>query len=128
MAKDTSYEAIHYAAFSIPLSLHLSLAQIFSSTSCSQIALVYVLPVMSETKFHNLRKPEVKLIVLHIPIFMFLDSRQEDKRLRAKWQQALPKFKLLLPSSGIKFWSVTVVPKYMNCATFSKVILAILML
>jgi hypothetical protein len=36
LEKSTSYEAPHYVVFSILLSLHLSLAQIFSSTPCSQ--------------------------------------------------------------------------------------------
>jgi hypothetical protein len=62
---------------------------------------------------------------LYILIFMFLDSRQEYKRLWIKWWQAIPEFSLLLISSGIKFWFVTVVPKYLNCGTFSKDLLAV---
>jgi hypothetical protein len=34
--------------------------------------------------------------------------------------QTLPEFNLLLISSWIRFWFVIVVPKYLNCATFSK--------
>jgi hypothetical protein len=41
--------------------------------------------------------------------------------------QALPEFNLLLISSWIRFWFVTVVPKYLNCATFLKHLSAIFM-
>jgi hypothetical protein len=68
-----------------------------------------------------------KIIVLYILIFMFLDSRQEEKRFRSEWWQALPEFKFLLISSWIKFWFVTVVPKYLNCVTFTNDLLAIFM-
>jgi hypothetical protein len=44
-----------------------------------------------------------------------------------KWWQTLPEFNLLLISAWIIFWFVTVVPKYLNCATFSKDLLAIFM-
>jgi hypothetical protein len=37
-----------------------------------------------------------------------------------QWYAALSEFKLLLISSWINFGSVTAVPKYMNCVTFSK--------
>jgi hypothetical protein len=40
-----------------------------------------------------------KIIVLHILIFTFLDSRQEDERFWTELQQALPEFNLLLISS-----------------------------
>jgi hypothetical protein len=62
---------------------------------------------------------------LQIVIFMFLDNRQEDKRFCTKWQQAIPKFNLLLISSWIKFWSLVVVFKCLNCTTFSKDLLAV---
>jgi hypothetical protein len=65
-------------------------------------------------------KTKGKIIVLYSLIFMFLDSRREDKGFWTEWYQVLPKFSLFLISSWIKFWFVTVVPKYLNCATFSK--------
>jgi hypothetical protein len=42
-----------------------------------------------------------------------------------EWKQALPEFNLLLISSWIKFWFVTLVPKYLNCDTFSRDLFAI---
>jgi hypothetical protein len=56
----------------------------------------------------------------YIPIFTFLGSRWEGKRIWTEWYQALPEFDLLLISSRIKLWFVTVVPKYFKCATTSK--------
>jgi hypothetical protein len=50
---------------------------------------------------------------LYILIFMFLDSRWEDN--------------LLVISYWIKFWFVTVVPKYLVSATYSKHLLPIFM-
>jgi hypothetical protein len=41
-----------------------------------------------------------------------------------EWQSNI---NLLLNFSWIRFWFVIVVPKYLNCATFSKYLLAILM-
>jgi hypothetical protein len=51
--KSISYEAPHYAIFSNLLSLRSSSVQIFSSTPCFQTPTIYVLPLMSETKFHT---------------------------------------------------------------------------
>jgi hypothetical protein len=63
-----------------------------------------------------------KIIVLYIQILTFLDSRRENKRHWTEWQQ----FSLLI-FSWIRFWFVTVIPKYLNCATFPKNLLAIFM-
>ena len=56
-----------------------------------------------------------KIIVLCILIFIFLDSKLEDKIFCTKWYQALPDFNLLLISSWIQFWSV---PEYFNSSAF----------
>jgi hypothetical protein len=56
-----------------------------------------------------------KIIILYIVIFTSFDSRREDKRLWTEWQKALPEFNLLLISSWIKFWFVTVVH---TCITY----------
>jgi hypothetical protein len=65
LAKNRSYEALHYAAFSNLLSLHIFSVEIFSSASCSQTPSVYVPPIMSETKFHAHKEsqPELQLCV-----------------------------------------------------------------
>jgi hypothetical protein len=78
-------EAPHYAVVSNLLSLHLSSVQIFSSTPCSQTPSVYVPPFMSETNFHTHTEPQAKIIALYILIFMFLDSRREDKGFWTAW-------------------------------------------
>ena len=52
-----------------------------------------------------------KIIVLCTLIFKFLDSKLKDKRFCIKRYQALPVFNLLLISSWIEFWFVTVVPQ-----------------
>jgi hypothetical protein len=69
-----------------------------------------------------------RIIVLYILTFTFLDSRWEDKWLETKQQQAFPEFSLLLISSCIQFWSVSVDPKYLNFVTFSNDPFAIFML
>jgi hypothetical protein len=78
-------------------------------------------------QFSHPYKTTGKFIVLHFPVFIFLDSRREDKRFWTELYQALSEFNLLLISSWIRFWFVTVVPKYLNCSTFSKDLLSIFM-
>jgi hypothetical protein len=116
LGREYSFEAPHYAVLSNLLSFYPSSIQIFSTPS-SRTASVYVPSLMSETTFHTY-KTTGTIIVLHILIFMFLDSRWEDKRFRTEWLQALPEYSLLLISSWIKFWLVTVVAKYLNCRMF----------
>jgi hypothetical protein len=65
--------------------------------------------------------------ILHSQMFTFLESRREDRRFWTEWLQALPEFTLLLISSKIKFWFVTVVPKHTNCETLSSSLLVIFM-
>jgi hypothetical protein len=47
-----------------------------------------------------------RIIVLCILIFMFLDSRREDKSFWSERHQALPEFSLLLIYSWIKLWFI----------------------
>ena len=61
-----------------------------------------------------------KIIVMYILIFMFLVSQLEDVRFCTQWQQAFPDFILLVISCWMEFWFVRVVPKYLNCSTFSR--------
>jgi hypothetical protein len=61
-----------------------------------------------------------KIIVLYILIFIFLESRLEDKTFCTEWLQAFPDFSPLLTSSSIQFWLHGAVPKYLNCTTLSK--------
>jgi hypothetical protein len=65
----TSYEAPHYEIVPILLLFHPSSVQIFFSATCSQIPSVYVLTLISETKFHTNTKLQAKLLFLYILIF-----------------------------------------------------------
>jgi hypothetical protein len=60
-----------------------------------------------------------KITVFYILIFRFFDMRREEKRF---WTE----YDVLLISSWMSFWFVSVVPKYLNFATFSNDSLAIL--
>jgi hypothetical protein len=71
----SSYEVPHCAVFSNVTPLHLSSVQIFSSALCSQSSSLNVRDQVS----HPYRTTG-KIVVLHILIFTFLDSRLEDKR------------------------------------------------
>jgi len=52
--------------------------------------------------------------------FMSLERKREDKRFWTEWYQAPLIFNLLLICSWMQFWSVVVVPKFLNFATFFK--------
>jgi hypothetical protein len=79
-------------------------------------------------KFRTHTKQLAKIVVLYIWIFIFFDSKLEDKTFCTEWQQAFPDFNLLLISSWMEFWFVRVVPKYLNCSTVSNDSLPICML
>jgi hypothetical protein len=50
--KSTNYGAFHYSVFSNFLWLPLSSAQIYSLISCSQIPLIFFLPLKRDSRFH----------------------------------------------------------------------------
>ena len=53
-----------------------------------------------------------KIVVLYILIFIFLESKLEDKWFWIEWQQAFADFNLLLISSWLEFWYFKIVLKY----------------
>ena len=59
------------------------------------------------------------IIFLYIRIFIFLDSKLENKRFCTEWYQAFPDFHLFLIYSWKEFSFVKVVSKYLNCSTLS---------
>ena len=61
-----------------------------------------------------------KVIILYILIFVLVDNKVTDKVFCTEWEQAFPKFNLLLIFSWMEFLSVRIVPKYLNCSAFSK--------
>jgi hypothetical protein len=73
----------------------------------------------------HLDRTKGKIIVFYNLAFMSVDRRWEDKMFWTEQQEALHDFSLLLISNWIKIWFVTVMPKYLNCITFSKYLLAI---
>jgi hypothetical protein len=69
-----------------------------------------------------------KVIDFYILIFKFFHRSPEDRTFWAEWHKALTEFSRLLISSWINFDLYTVVPKYLNCAIFSKNLVTIFML
>jgi len=92
------------------------LGQIFPSTPSA-----YIPPSTWATKFHT----HTQQAKLQLCISKFLDSKLEDKRFCTERLQAFPDFSLLLISSRIEFWFVTVVPQYLNSSTLSEELLSI---
>jgi hypothetical protein len=98
--------------------------RIRSSSLCSFLHPPVTYPSLAPCSSFNVRdqvshlyRTTGKIIVSYIVIFTFLDSRREDESFWTELCYALPELNLLLISSWIKFWFLTVVPKYLNCAT-----------
>jgi hypothetical protein len=65
-----------------------------------------------------------KILFLYILIFK-LKKWDEEAKDWTEWQQVSHESNILSDSSWMKFWFVSVVPKYLNLATFSKDLLVI---
>jgi hypothetical protein len=89
-----------YAILSSLLLFHPSRVQIFSSAPCSSLN---VTDQVSQSY-----KTTGKIKSFYIIIFRYLDSRREGRKIWTEWCQELPEFVMLLISSWIKFWFVTV--------------------
>jgi hypothetical protein len=76
----------------------------------------------------HLYKPTGKIIIPYmlVSFFFFLCPCSELENMPCtKWQQTFPEFNLILISLWMGFWFVTVLLKYLNYATISKNILAV---
>jgi hypothetical protein len=122
LAKSISYEAPNYAVSSKLLSLLPSSLQIFSSALSSQVPVVFVLLLMSETKFHTHKKPKKKYNFIYLNFYVFR-HRMRRQNFRTEWQQALPEFNHHLIFWWKKYWFVTVVTKYLIFVTFFRALL-----
>jgi len=54
-----------------------------------------------------------------------LDTKQQDKKILDQMVAGIPEFNLLLISSWMQYWIVSVIPKYLNYAPLSKDLLSI---
>jgi hypothetical protein len=106
-----------------PLSLHPSsgpnilVSTLFSDTTSLSS------PV-SNTKFHTHKKSTL----LDIPIFTFLDSKREDKKVLDWMVTNIAWIQSLLNLFPVQIWSVTGSPKYFKISALSKDLLALFML
>jgi hypothetical protein len=98
--------------------------KLFSSEPCSQIPLVYVLPLKSETTFHTHANLQAQFSFVYIN-FSVLESRWGGNKFWCEWYKALNEFNLLSISSWSRLWIVTAVPKCLNFITFSKSVLTV---
>jgi hypothetical protein len=122
LAKSSSYEASHYAAFSNVPSPFPSLVQIFSSASCSQTLLVCVPPIRHQISHPYRTTVEYNLIYIYSNFYVF---RQVTRRRKVLYWMVASISRIF---SWIKFWSVTVVPRYLNCTTFWNDLAAVFMI
>ena len=64
-------------------------------------------------------KTRDKIIYAYILIFIYLDCKLEDTRIFSEAEQAFPDCNLLLISSWMEFWFVTVIPRYTKSSILS---------
>jgi hypothetical protein len=96
---------------------HSVIYSVFGSNILITLFSVYVPPLMWEKSFTPIQKHRKNYSVACSNLYG-LDRKREDKRFWTEWQQALLEFSLLLISSWMEFWFVTVIPKYLNCIIF----------
>jgi hypothetical protein len=93
-----------------PVTLSLLDQSIFLSTLLLNILSLYSYPIVRDQVSHAC-KTTGRITVVCILIFIFVDSKLEDKKCWTRWLQALPNFSLLLMFSWMVLWFVRVVPK-----------------
>jgi hypothetical protein len=117
LAKNTIYEAPHYAVFSIPPVT----SSTFSPNILNTLSLCTSLNVRDNVSHPY--KTTCKFIVLYVLIFMFFNSRQKDESFWTEWQQALPEFRLLVTTSWIRFCLLLSFPNIWTVQYFQRIYL-----
>jgi len=113
--------------FSIPVTLSFLGPNIYLKILLlNTLSLCFSLHVRDQVSYPY--KVTGKITLPCILIFIFLDSKPEDRRFCTEWHQAFPDFSLPLISSWMEFWPVRVVPKYLKFCTLLKNLLRIFLL
>jgi hypothetical protein len=115
-----SCNILHSPVTSFLLGSNILLSTLFSNT-INLCSFLYVRDQVSHPY-----KTSSRIMVLYILTFTFLESRQED--CEPNGSKHSPEFSLFLISLCMQFWSVNVVPRYLNIATSSKNLFAIFFL
>jgi hypothetical protein len=87
-----------------------------------------LLPQCYRPSFTPIQNDWQNCVSFYILTFKFPDSRREDRRHWTELYQAFPEFSLLFISLWMQFWSVCVVPRYLNFATSARDLSVIFML
>ena len=119
LVRSAEHKALRCVVFSISLSFFPLRAKCLHQHPILEPPVLCSFLSVSDRVSHPY-KTKGRVTVLCILICVFLDSKLEDKRFCADWQQALPDCSLLLMFPLIEFWLVGVDSKYLNCYTFSK--------